>query len=286
LALASVALTSVALGADLVAAAPAVAQEHNHEPADQSQAAHVHAEHSGMPQPRTPIPALTDADRLAARPPAMAHGAGDDPVHSYTLVNRLETWDASDGTGLGWEAGGWIGGDINRLWWRSEGERADGRTEAADVELLFGHSFAPRWDWLAGVRQDLQPSAARSFVAVGVRGLAPQWFEVAATAYVGEGGRTAARLSIEYSLLFTNRLVLQPLMELNLYGKDDESRGIGSGLSTGELGLRLRYEITRRCAPYLGATWDRAFGTTADLRRGQDGQASDLRLVAGIRLWF
>jgi copper resistance protein B len=276
----------VALGAGLAAALPAVAQEHSQESADHAQAGHAPTEHAAASQPRTPIPALTDADRLAARPPAGAHGTGDDAVHSYSLVNRLETWDAGGGAGLGWEAGGWIGRDINRLWWRSEGERIDGHTEAADVELLFGHSFAPRWDWVAGVRQDLQPRAARSFVAVGVRGLAPQWFEVAATAYLGEGGRTAARLSIEYRLLFTNRLMLQPLAELDLYGRDDESRGIGSGLSTAELGLRLRYEITRRFAPYLGAAWERAFGTTADLRRDQDAEVGDLRLVAGIRLWF
>jgi copper resistance protein B len=151
---------------------------------------------------------------------------------------------------------------------------------------LFGHSFAPRWDWMLGLRQDLEPGEARSLLALGLRGLAPQWFEIAATVYVGEGGRTAARLETTYSLLFTNRLVLQPLLQMDLYGRKDTARGIGSGLSTAEIGLRLRYEFTRRFAPYVGLSWDRAFGDTADLRRGETGHASDTRWVAGVRFWF
>jgi len=252
-----------------------------------------HSQHAGHEQadaaadtPRTPVPALTDADRRAAQPPAMAHVHGDDAIHSYSLFNRLESWDADPGTGFAWEAEGWIGGDIHRLWWNTDGERVAGHTESADVELLYGRSFAPRWDWVVGVRQDIRPRESRSFLAFGLQGLAPQWFEVSAMGYVGEGGRTALRLASEYSLLFTNRLVLQPVAEAALYGKDDAARGIGAGLGTLELGLRLRYEFTRQFAPYLGVSWERAFGDTADLRREAGEDVTDARLVAGIRIWF
>jgi copper resistance protein B len=261
----------------------AAAQEVEH-------ADHVHADQKpaapASVQPRTPIPALTDADRLAAQAPPMPHAMDDEAIHSYTLFNKLEAWDTDAGAALGWEAEGWIGRDITRLWWRSEGERSDGKSRAAELEALLGRSFAPRWDWVAGLRQELRPREPRTFAGVGVRGLAPQWFEVSAMAYVGEGGRTAARLSTQYSLLFTNRLVLQPMLELNLQGKDDAARGVGSGLGTVEAGLRLRYEITRRFAPYLGVAWEGSFGDTARLRRAAGETAHDTRLVAGLRTWF
>jgi copper resistance protein B len=237
-------------------------------------------------QPQTPVPALSESDRAAARPPSTRHVAADDDIYSYTLVERAEAWRMDDRKGLGWEAGGWIGGDTNRLWWRTEGELTDGRIDAASLEALIGHSFAPRWDLVAGLRQDFRPREARSFVAFGVAGLAPQWFEVAALAYAGEGGRTAARFSTDYSLLVTNRLVLQPVVHIELHGKDDASRGIGSGLSTVEAGLRLRYEFTRQFTPYVGLAWERAFGRTADLRRASGEFVGETRLVAGLRLWF
>jgi copper resistance protein B len=267
------------------AVAPLRAQQVDHAHIEHAQAGHEH-EPGAEQQPRTPVPALSEADRSAALPPSIAHVVTDDDIHSYTLIERAEAWHADGGTGLGWEAAGWIGGDINRLWWRTEGEHAGGRTQAAGLEALIGHSFAPRWDWVAGLRQEFRPRESRSFVALGVQGLAPQWFEVTALAYVGEGGRTAARLSTEYSLLLTNRLVLQPLVHLELHGKDDPSRGIGSGLSTAEAGVRLRYEFTRQFAPYLGLAWERAFGSTADLRRASGEIVGDTRAVAGLRLWF
>lgn len=265
-------------------------QQHvDHEQVDHGQMDHAgmdHSQHAVPGTPLTPVPVPTDADRLAARPPASAHMHGDGLIHSYSLINRLESWDADPGTGLGWEAAGWIGGDIDRLWWNTEGERVDGQTASASVELLFGHSFAPRWDWLVGARQDLRPREPRSAVAFGLQGLAPQWFEVTAMGYVGEGGRTSVRLGSEYTLLFTNRLMLQPVAEAQWHGRSDVSRGIGAGLATAEFGLRLRYEITRQFAPYVGLSWERAFGDTADLRRGAGEAVDDTRLVAGIRIWF
>ena len=239
--------------------------------------------------PREPIPVLTDADRAAAFADAgghEAHDMHDDDIHSFVLFDRLEAWNADAGTGFEWEGEAWIGTDLDRLWLRSEGERIDGRTEAADLEVLYGRSVARWWDLVVGVRHDLKPGASQDFAAIGVMGLAPYKFEVSATAYIGESGQTAARAEVEYETLITNRLILQPLVEINLYGRKDERRGIGSGLSTVEAGLRLRYEFTRKFAPYVGVVRERAFGRTADFRRGEGEDIDDTRFVAGIRIWF
>lgn len=237
-------------------------------------------------QPRTPIPSVTDADRAAAIAPSHVHDMFDNAIQSYVLINRLEVSDADPGTAFAWEGQGWIGTDLNRLWLRSEGERSDGHTEAADLELLYGRSISTWWDLVAGVRQDFKPGDSQTFAAIGVQGLAPQKFEIEATGYVGERGQTSARFEAEYELLLTNRLILQPLVEVNLFGKNDSARGIGSGLSTAEAGLRLRYEFTRKFAPYIGVVYERAFGNTADLRREELEDVDDTRAVIGLRTWF
>jgi copper resistance protein B len=185
-----------------------------------------------------------------------------------------------------WEGQGWVGTDVQRIWVRSEGERSEDGTEAADLEVFYGRSIAPWWDLLAGIRHDFEPGDDQNFLAVGVQGLAPFKFEVEATAYVGEGGHAAARLEAEYELLFTNRLVLQPLVELNLHAQSDLDRGIGSGLSSAEASLRLRYEFTRKLAPYVGVVYERAFGNTADYRRNEGESLDDTRFVLGLRTWF
>lgn len=236
--------------------------------------------------PRTPIPPITDADRAAASPPSRHMHHLDNAIHAYSLLNRLEGWNADPGTGMAWEAQGWIGTDLDRLHWRSEGEHIAGHTESADLELMYGRSVSTWWDVVAGVRHDFKPGDARSFAGIGVQGLAPQKFEVSAMAYVGERGQTAARFEAEYELLLSDRLILQPLVEANLYGRNDPARGIGAGLSTFEAGLRLRYEIARRFAPYIGIVHERAFGNTADLRRAEGEGVEDTRLVFGVRAWF
>ncbi len=248
-----------------------------------------HAMHQKAPapnEPKTPIPALTDADRAAAVPPHGGHDMMDNAIHGYALLNRLETWNDSPGRGVAWEGRGWIGTDLNRAWLRTEGERVSNRTESADAEILYGHSVSPWWDVVAGVRHDSKPGDGQTFAAIGVQGLAPQKFEVETTAYLGQRGQTALRFEAEYELLLTNRLILQPLVEVNAYGKDDRLRGIGSGLSTAEAGIRLRYEFTRQFAPYIGVTREQAFGRTADFRREESGQRGDTRFVLGFRTWF
>ena len=263
------------------------AQQHDHSQMDHSKMDHGAAPPSHAPgEPLTPIPALTDADRAAAFPALTNHMEHARELNSLVVVNRLEAWDADPGTGAAWEAEGWVGSDLNRLWLRTEGERTGGHTEAADIELLYGRSVAAWWDVVAGLRQDFEPGESQTWAAFGVQGLSPYKFEVQATAYLGESGRTAARLEIEYELLLTNRLVLQPLVELSLFGKDDPARGVGSGLATAEAGLRLRYEISRRFAPYVGVVHEHALGDTADLRRAAGEATHDTRAVAGVRIWF
>lgn len=240
----------------------------------------------GVDAPVTPIPLVTNADRLAAFPDVHAHHLHGTAVHSFWLLDRLEVSAANPGTTLGWEASAWIGGDVQRLWLRSEGEAMDGRVGHGNVEVLYGRGVRAWWDVVAGIRQDFGEGPSRGWAAFGVQGLAPYKFEVAATAYVGAGGRTAANIEAEYETLFTNRLILQWQAEANAHGKADPRVGIGSGLSTLEAGLRLRYEITRKFAPYIGIQHERAVGDTADLRRAAGHGATDTRLVAGVRVWF
>ena len=277
----------------------------DHSAMDHSQMDHSQQDHSGhgspppvdhaamghgmaAPQsPIEPIPVVTDADRAAAFPVldhhAMQHAPG---INSFLRFNRLEAWDADHGTGQAWEGSAWIGSDLNRLWLRSEGEREGGRTAASDLEVMYGRSVSPWWDLLVGVKEDFRPADSQSWAAFGIQGMAPYKFELSATAYVGSGGRTAATLEAEYELLLTNRLILQPLIEAELSFNDDPQRGTGTGLTKIEAGLRLRYEFTRRFAPYVGVVHERVFGGTADYHRDEGEPVRDTRVVAGVRLWF
>lgn len=272
---------------------PAPEKPVDHSKMDHSTMDHSTMDHSAMghempapTEPLTPIPEITDADRAAAMPPPHDHPVHDNGIFSYVSFNRLEAWDADPGTGMQWEAQSWIGTDLNRLWLRSEGERVDGHTESADLEVLYGRSITPWWDVVAGIRHDFKPGRSQDFLALGAIGLAPYMFEVSATAYLGESGRTEASVEVEYEMLLTNRLILQPLLEVNFFGQTDERRGVGSGLGTAEAGLRLRYEINRQFAPYIGVVRERAFGRTAELRRNEGEDTDDTRIVAGVRIWF
>lgn len=249
-------------------------------------AAMDHAEHKtdAVQAPRTPIPPITDADRAAARAPAHGHDHGQRVVGTL-LFDRLEAWN-DHGGGQAWELQGWLGTDAHRLWLRSGGEREDGGTAAADIELLYGRPLARWWDVVAGVRHQTRPGPTRTAAALGVMGVAPYKFEVEATGYLDTTGRLSAQVEAEYDVLLTNRLILQPLIEAEWHARDDRDRGIGAGLSTIEAGLRLRYEITRRFAPYVGIVHERSFGDTADLRRDEGEAAEDTRVVAGLRFWF
>lgn len=237
-------------------------------------------------QSRTPIAPITDADRAAVYTSHAGHVLHDSAIRSYFLADKLEWQDADNGSALAWDLSGWIGGDIDRLWLRSEGERTNGHTEEAEVQALWGHAISPWWDLVGGVRQDFKPGAPQTWAAFGIQGTPLSGVETELTAFIGEAGQTAARLEVDYDLMLTNQLILAPTAELNLHGKNDPQRGIGSGLSDSDMGVRLRYEITPQFAPYVGVTWNRSYGKTADYAREEGEDTSEARLVVGLRMWF
>lgn len=209
--------------------------------------------------------------------------------HSFGAlrVDRLErVHTRHDGYATAYDAQAWFGRDYERLVLKAEGDWARGRLQEARTEALWGHALAPYWDTQLGVRYDNGVGPDRGWLAFGMQGLAPYWFEVDATAYVGGSGRSALRLAAEYELLLTQRLILQPRIEFNVYGKRDEARDIGGGLSDGVAGLRLRYEITRQIAPYVGVERAANFGQTADFARAEGERTTETRWVAGLRVWF
>ena len=232
------------------------------------------------------IPPVTDADRQAAFPDVHGHSVHDNAVNYFVLFDQFEGQAGGGPGGFSWDTKGWVGQDRNRLWFRTEGERAGGRFEQAQTNLLYGRAIARWWDVTAGVRLDTLPDTPRTAVALGVQGLAPYWFEVEASAYVEFTGRTHVRIETEYDLLLANRLVLQPLVEFEVYGRADPERGIDAGLSTGEIGLRLRYEVRREFAPYVGVVWNRKFFGTANYAEAAGGRTSGARLAVGVRFWM
>lgn len=187
-----------------------------------------------------------------------------------------------------WDAQGYYGGDLNKLWVKTEGEydfSAD-RLEEAEVQALYSRAVGSFWDLQAGVRHDFAPFEERTYGVLGVQGLAPYRFEIDAAAFVSGHGDVTARIEAEYELLLTQRLILQPRAELNFALQDVPALEIGGGLSTAEAGLRLRYEIRREFAPYAGVTWTRSVGDTADFARASAGDPSSVSFVAGVRFWF
>lgn len=234
-----------------------------------------------------PVPPPTDEERAAAFPPDLqGHATHGEGLNFFVLVDQLEWQRVRGANGFLWDAKTWVGGDLNRIWFRSEGGSHGGSVEDAEAHLMLGRAIGRWWDVVGGVRQDFTPGPARTWAAVGIQGLAPQWFEVEATAYLGESARTALRVEVEYELLLTERLVVQPLVEVNVFGKADPDRMIGAGLSTVEMGARWRYEIRRELAPYVGLVWHRKVFGTADLAREHGEDVGGWRLTAGLRVWF
>lgn len=279
----------------ILGAAPAHAQQpattHDHgssQPAAAVPSAQEeHAADSSQQAPLPPfIPPVTDEDRQAAFPDVHGHGVHDNAVNYFVLFDQFEGQTGGGSSGLSWDTKGWVGRDRNRLWFRAEGERVGGRFDQAQTNILYGRAIARWWDAMAGVRLDTLPDTPRTAVAVGLQGLAPYRFEVEASVYVELSGRTHVRLETEYDLLLTNRLVLQPLVEFEIYGRADPERRIDVGLSTGELGLRLRYEFRREFAPYVGVVWNRTFFGTADYAKAAGGRSNGTSLVVGVRFWM
>jgi copper resistance protein B len=202
------------------------------------------------------------------------------------LVDNLEAVRSDGNTSTAYDLQAWYGRTYDRAVLKAEGDYDNSEIQDARTELLWGHAIAAFWDTQLGVRHDSGEGPNRNSLAFGVQGLAPYWFEVEATGYVGESGRTALRLDASYELLLTQKWILQPRIEANAYGKDDTDRGLGSGLSDVSVALRLRYEIRREFAPYVGVEWASKFGDTKDLARAAGEDTNETRLVAGLRFWF
>ena len=213
-------------------------------------------------------------------------GSEDDPLLYKVMIDKLEIRAADGPDPLVLDADAWVGKDLDKFWFKTEVELADSKTAEAEVQFLYSRAVAPFWDFQAGWRRDIKPEPHRDYLALGFKGLAPYLFEVDAGVFVGESGQVSARLDAEYEYMFTQKLILSPEIEMNFYSKDDEEVGIGSGLSDMELGLRLRYEIRREFAPYIGVNWTQKIGRTADFAKDEGEETSDVQLVAGIRAWF
>ncbi|MGE3508209.1 MAG: copper resistance protein B [Vicinamibacterales bacterium] len=206
-------------------------------------------------------------------------------INSLVLFEQLE-WRNADRDALAWDTKGWVGRDLDRFWLRTEGDAEDGGVQEAQLHLLYGRAIARWWDLVAGVRQDWRPGPAQTWAAVGLQGIAPYFFDVEATGYIGAEGRTHVRFEAAYDLLLTNRLIAQPLLEFELAGKADPVRRVGTGLTVGEISIRLRYEVRREFAPYVGLLWRRTFFGTADMARLDGRGTGGTSVSAGGRVWF
>lgn len=235
-----------------------------------------------------PRAGFAEQERFPLPPKEWPKPIEDDPTLLFAILDRFEyRWNDEGADSVKWDAQGWLGGDWNRLWFKLEGEDlVNGRLEERQGQLLYARLIAPFWYLQAGLRYEDRPAPTRRFGVLGLQGLALYWFNVEATAFVSDEGETSARFEAEYDLLFTQRLILQPRVETNLAAQAVEERGIGQGFNDVTLGLRLRYEIKREFAPYIGLVWSRTLGDTADLAEAQGEETKRTAIVAGVRAWF
>lgn len=217
---------------------------------------------------------------------------GRPPVHDNEIfatfrADRLEHRQQDGEAVFLWDVNAWLGSDSHKLFLESEGERlSGGDVEEAGVDVFYNRAIAGFWDLQLGIRHDFEPRPTRTFAAMGVQGLAPYWFEVDATVYVSEDGEISAEMEVEYDLLLSQRLILQPRFETALALQEVPEYGIGSGVNNVELGLRLRYEIRRKFAPYAGVSWHRLLGNTADFAKAEGASVDTVSWIAGVKLWF
>lgn len=219
--------------------------------------------------------------------PLPASAAEMDRIFTFFEVEQLEYRYDGDQNTINWDAQGWVGGDDDKIWFKSEGEQIQGGPmEEAEVQLLYSHRISDFFDIQGGLRYDFDPSPDRGFAVLGIEGLAQHFFEIDAAVFLSNQGEISARFKGEYDLLITQRLILQPRLETNIAVQDVEERGIGPGFNDIELGLRLRYEIVREFAPYVGVSWERSLGKTADYVRDEGEEVGGVSFVAGLRFWF
>lgn len=232
-----------------------------------------------------PDPPQTRVHEMSYRDMAAMMGMDDRRRFSQVMFDRLE-WQDGDESAFAWNASAWYGGDVDKVRLAAEGERSAERTEESRTELAWDRIVTPWWSTRLGLRHDAGIGPSRDWAAFGVAGRAPGLFEVEASLYLGEGGRSALRLTTERDFLLTQRLVLQPELELEAFGEPDPEKLVGSGLSNLKLGLRIRYEFRREFAPFVGIRWVGRFGGTDQLRRNAGLSGDEFLALAGIRAWF
>lgn len=224
--------------------------------------------------------AMAASDRAVRR----EHGGG---TFTKVMLEMAEVQIWRGDTGYRWQGEAWHGGDINRLWIKTEGEGVFGEDlESAEVQALYSRALDPYWNLQAGVRQDLGRGPRRTYAVAAIEGLAPYWFEIEGSLFLSDKGDLLARAEASYDQRITQNVILQPRMGINLSAQDMPANGIGAGLSHAELGLRLRYEVVREFAPYLGVSWERSFGRTADFARAHGEDTGGFSFVLGVRTWF
>lgn len=225
---------------------------------------------------------------LAADPEEekMAHEHGGQTFHAI----RLETDFGKSRGGhdvAGWDLDGWVGTDMNKLWVKSEGHIEEGDVEEAELWALYSRNISTYWDAQIGLRQDFLPrDDGHTYLAAGVSGLAPYFFETEVHLFIRDDGAVSARVRQENEWLLTNRLIVQPYAEANLNAKEDPELGIGTGLTTAQVGIQTRYEFSRKFAPYVDLSYQQSFGETADYARTRGEHTQSTTLKAGIRLLF
>jgi copper resistance protein B len=225
--------------------------------------------------------ALGSPDSSPASPFGMA--MHDERIYGHALFDELEGRFGGSDIPFRWDGQAWVGTDTNRLWIKTEGFAVHGVAQDGQNELLYDRPISPYFDLQAGVRYDLDSLAGRGWAAIGFEGLAPQFFQVSATLYASDAGHFAAKLVGSYDESLTQRLILQPLVELNFYTRADPARDVSAGLSDFDVGLRLRYEISRKFAPYVGAVYQR---TNAAPPASSASETAVWRFAAGVRAWL
>jgi copper resistance protein B len=224
-------------------------------------------------------------DRFPLPPKEWPSPVMDRQPIAFFLLDRFEYGVQKGADARLWDAEAWFGGDYNKLWLKAEGEQTGGRTESADVQVLYARLIAPFWNLQAGMRSELRPGPTQNYGVLAIQGIAPLWFNVQATAFF-RGGEVSGRFEADYDQLLTQRLVLQPRIETNFSGVADRARGVGRGVTDVEIGLRLRYEVRHEFAPYIGINWTSKVGDTADLARSRGEDVRATAIVFGVRVWY
>ena len=207
-------------------------------------------------------------------------GMEDDPLLTKLVMDRFEILNDDENTRV-WEGSFWIGYDINKLYIYSAGEATADGLESSQNELVYSRAIAPFWDAQVGLVYDKNDQSSQTWAEIAIAGLAPYYFETRAALLANDNGNIGLRLDAEYEALLTQKLILTPSLEADFYTKDDAKMRLGSGLSSIEGGLRLRYEIIREFAPYLGVTWEKTFGNTKTYNR-----IDNTSVMLGVRFWF